>query len=352
MYTMVTALHSRIVRKILSDSLGLKKGETITVETWNSGLPFAKEVVRQARRLGCMPILIFEDEPTYLDGIKHTPKDVLGLMGKQEYGLLAATDAYVFIPGPPLGVYYKKITRDEFSNATKYNSSWYDAAGRAKLKGVRLTFGYVGSDMARFLGKPVREVVDAQLRAALVDFGKIRARAKPLAKRFEDGAPVSLRSRGVELKFKLKGELEVEDGIVDNKDVSSGQNMTYIPPGLILKEVEKNSANGKVKLSPSLTRFGVASKAVLEFKRGKLVRWSSPESQDALNTLLATISEKNRILSTFTLGLNEKFGYGFGQDRLVAGSVGIGGFGFTGILQKANATIAGTEIVSAGRLKG
>ena len=348
---MVRTLNSQVVRKILTESLSLKRGETLTVETWNSGLAFAKEVVKQARRMGCIPILIFEDEPTYLDGVKHTPNEILGLMGKHEYGLLAATSAYVFIPGPPLGVYYKRITRKEFSNATKYNSSWYDAATKAKLRGVRLTFGYVGNDMARFLGKPVREIVNAQLRAALADFGKISAKSKAFAKRFEDGAHVSLRSGGTELRFKLKGELEVEDGIVDKKEVSSGQNMAYIPPGLVLKEVDKNSAKGKVKLSPSLTRFGVASKGVLEFKRGKLVRWSSPESQDTLDKLLASISEKNRILSTFTLGLNEKFGYGFGQDRFVAGAVGIGGFGFTGILQKANATIDGTQIVTAGRLK-
>jgi leucyl aminopeptidase (aminopeptidase T) len=348
---MVSALHSQIVRKILTQSLGLKKSDALTVETWNRGLPFAKEIVRQARRMGCVPLLIFEDEPTYLDGVKHTPKDVLGLMGKHEYGLLASTDAYVFIPGPPLGAYYKRITREEFSNATKYNSSWYDAAEKAKLKGVRLTFGYVGSDMARFLGKSVQEIVRAQLRAALADFGKIGTKGKALAGRFRDGASISLRSGGMDSKFKLAGEPEVEDGIVDNSDISSGQNMTYVPPGLVLNEVDKNSASGKVKLSPSLTRLGVASGVVLEFKRGKLTKWSSSQSQDILDKLLRNIPEKNRVLSTFTVGLNDKFGYGFGQDRFVAGAVGLSGFGFTGILQKANVAIGGTQIVAAGRLK-
>ncbi len=348
---MVSDLNSQIVRKILTQSLGLKKGEALTVETWNSGLAFAKEVVRQARRMGCIPLLVFEDEPTYLDGVKHTPKDVLGLMGKHEYNLLAGTDAYVFIPGPPLGAYYKRITRKEFSNATKYNSAWYDAAEKAKLKGVRLAYGYVGSDMARFLGKPVQEVVQAQLRAALADFGKISAKGRALAKHFKDGAHVSLRAGGGELKFRLKGELDVEDGLVDAKDVSEGQNMTYIPPGLILKEVAKSSATGKVKLSPSLTRLGVASGAVLEFKNGKLAKWSSPESQDILDKLLWNIPEKKRALSVFTVGLNDKFGYGFGQDRFVAGAVGLSGFGLTGMSQKANATIGGTPIVTAGQLR-
>ncbi len=348
---MPSTLHSQIVRKILTESLSLKKGDTLTVETWNSGLAFAKEVVRQARRIGCIPILIFEDEPTYVDGIKHTPREILGQMGKHEYGLLAATDAYVFIPGPPLGVYYKRITRKEFSDATKYNSSWYDAAKKARLRGVRLTFGYVGSDMARFLGKSVREVVDAQLQAALVDFGKVRRRANALARRFQERALVSVRSGGMELKFKLRGELEVEDGVVDGKDVSSGQNMTYMPPGLVLKEVQKGSANGKVKLSPSLTRLGVASGVVLEFKRGRLVRWSSPDSQGILDKLVENVSAKNRVLSIFTVGVNDALGYGNGQDRFVAGAVAISGFGFTGILRKANATIDGAQIITTGRLK-
>jgi hypothetical protein len=93
-------LYRKVARKILVESLSVKKGESVTVETWNNGLPFARQVVLEARKMGAIPLTIFEDEDTYVEGVHKTPKDVLGKMGKQEYKLLSGTDAYVFIPGP------------------------------------------------------------------------------------------------------------------------------------------------------------------------------------------------------------------------------------------------------------
>ena len=120
-------------------------------------------------------MLILEDEEAYVDGIKNMPKKSLGTMGKHEFNLLAGTDAYVFIPGPPLGAYYSKLTGEERAAGTRYNSSWYEAAEKAKLRGVRFTAGYVGKDVASLVGKKVDQIVTHQLKAILVnsDFASI-----------------------------------------------------------------------------------------------------------------------------------------------------------------------------------
>lgn len=343
-------LYSKVARKILTESLALKKGDPLTVETWNTGLAFAKEVVRQARQMGCIPLLIFEDERTYLDGVRHTPKDILGLMGRHERGMLAATKGYVFIPGPPLGAYYRKISTRESNNATRYNPSWYESAEKARLKGARLTFGYVGKDMARALGKPVKDLVDAQLKAALVDFSKVRAKGRAVAGRFKDGASVKLRNGKSELRFKLRGEVEIEDGIVDREDISSGANMTYVPPGFVAKGIEQGTATGRVELSSTPTFFGIAKRVSLEFEKGRLVKYSSPESQEIVDRILMEVPSRARLLSRFTVGLNDLLDYGFGQDRFVSGSVRLEGFGLGAMLQKADFTVDGNRIVSAGRL--
>src|SRR5215472_16361855 len=91
-------LQSQVARKVVSESLRLNKGESVTVETWNNGMSLALAVVGEARRVGAHPIMIFEDEDTYVDGVKNAPKDALGRMGRHEYELLSATDAYFFIP--------------------------------------------------------------------------------------------------------------------------------------------------------------------------------------------------------------------------------------------------------------
>src|SRR5579871_5760805 len=53
--------YEKLANRIVNDSLRLKQGESLTIETWNSGLDFAKEVVKEARKAGAIPLLILED---------------------------------------------------------------------------------------------------------------------------------------------------------------------------------------------------------------------------------------------------------------------------------------------------
>ena len=340
-----------VATKLLNESLRVKKGETITVETWNTGLPLAREVVKQARRLGCIPVMVFEDEGIYSDGVKRSPKDVLGKMGKHEYGLLAATDVYVFIPGPPLGAYYKRITRQEYREATLYNDSWYQAAEKAKLRGVRLSFGYVGKDLAGYLGKSAGEVAKAQLRGMEADFKRIGAKGRKVSEKLRDGAWVTVITGSGELRFRLKGAGAVEDGIVDKNDIASGENVAYLPPGMAEKAVDRTSATGSVRLSPSLTRLGIAESLGLDFAHGRLAGWSSRKPAPIIDEVLKPIKEVDRVLNYITIGLNEKLGYGFGVDRFVAGSIGMSGWGFVGIVRNGTLKIDGSTVVAGGKLR-
>jgi hypothetical protein len=40
----------KVARKVLEETLHVKPGENVTVETWNNGLQFARIVVSKARR--------------------------------------------------------------------------------------------------------------------------------------------------------------------------------------------------------------------------------------------------------------------------------------------------------------
>jgi leucyl aminopeptidase (aminopeptidase T) len=343
-------LLAQIAGKILTESLGVKKGETVTVETWNTGLGLAREVVRQARRMGAIPVMIFEDERTFIDGVKGAPREMLGKMGKHEYGLLGATDAYVFIPGPPLGVYYRKVTRDQYAKATQYNSSWYQAAEKARLRGVRVSFGYVGKDLAGYLGKDADKIASAQLSAALSNFRKMKTKGVALSRKLSDQSTAILTTSAGELKFRLKGGLEIEDGLVDKNDLATGQNVAYIPPGLVSKEVVPTSARGKVKLSPSLTRLGVVDDLTLTFNGGQLTGWSPGRPAGVVDEVLASIKESNRRISLVTVGLNPKLSFGNALDRFVLGAIGISGFGFTGIVRKGTLAVGESKLVVNGTL--
>ena len=336
-------LYTKVVRKVLKETLHVQSGESVTVEAWDNGLPFARRALAEARAMGCRAILVYEDEKAYVEGVRRAPKDSVGMMGKNEYGLLAGTDAYVFVPGQALGAYSKTLKPEERAKSTRYNSSWYDAATKAGLRGARLTFGYVGRDLARYLGKTIDEVAREQLRAALVDYDEIASYAKRIASLLAEGAVANLGSGDNDLKFTLRGELEREDGVVDDEDRKTGNNMTYVPPGYVAKEIDPQGANGKVNLTRSLTKYGVIQQAELEFRRGVVVGWRSPDGAK-LRKLFDDVPPDERKLTLLAVGLNPVLRYGYGQDRLVRGAVTLAGFGFTGVVGKAKLTVGSSSV--------
>jgi len=339
-----------VAKKVLTETLRIKKGETITIETWNPGLPLAKRLVVEARKAGAVPVMMFEDEATFVESVKVTPKDVLGTMGKQEYGLLAGSDAYVFLPGPPIGTYSPRLSREEVADSTRYNRSWYEAAEKARLRGARLPFGFVGKEYARLYGKRPEEFFRHQLKAALADFSTISSNGRAIGEVMPDGAEATLSSGRGTLDFAMKGELEVEDGIVDEADVAAGSNMTYVPPGYVLKQVDSASVKGAVELSPAVTRLGLLEDARLEFEGGRIAKWTSRASKKMLDELLESVPPEKRVLSSVAVGLNTSMRYGFGQDRMVSGAVALSGFGFTGIARRATLAAGGTTVVEKGKL--
>ena len=344
------ALYEKVAKKILQETLHIKKGETLTIETWDNGLPFARRVMVEARRLGAIPVMILEDEWAYVEGVKVAPKDVLGIMGEHEHGLLGGSNAYVFIPGPPIGAYSPSLPRELVTESTKYNRSWYEAAEKARLRGARLPFGYVGNDYAKLYRKKPSEFVRHQLKAALADFPSISDRGKAIGEMMQDGDRATLRMGGAELEFTLKGEVEIEDGLVDEADVQGGYNMTFVPPGYASKQIDPTSASGTVVLSPSVTRLGLLIDAKLEFEGGRLSGWKSKASSKMLKELVEAVEPEKRSLSLITVGLNPLMKYENGQDRMVSGAIGVSGFGFSGILRSGSLSVAGRAVVQKGKL--
>ena len=324
----------------------------MTIETWNGGLDFAKEVVKESRRVGAIPLLILEDDDAYIEGLSTTPKDSLGKMGKHEYSLLSSTDAYVFIPGPPIAVYAPMIPREDGVAATAYNASWYESAEKAKVRGVRMSFGYVGKEYAKLFGKTPREIIDNQLKASLLDFEAMRAEAKPLMDKLQDGAMAELHTGSNKLTFSVKGELGIEDGIVDKTDIATNNNISAIVPGMIWKDVDPTTVSGTVKISPSVSRLGLIDEATLEFKEGKLVHWDSKnaKSKKMLDNLLEAVPEDKRVFSILSIGVNPEMKYGNAQDRIVKGSLGLAGFGFTGIVRNGALKVNGETVIEKGKI--
>lgn len=345
-------LYSRVASKLLSESLNLKKGESITIETWNNGLPFAQQVVMEARKMGAIPLVAYEDEEAFVQGAKTMDKEVLGKMGKHELGMLSGSDAYVFIPGHPLSAYYGGLSAQEKSATIGYNSEWYDAAEKARLRGVRMSFGYATKEMAKILGNPVEKIVAHQLNAFLqTDLNSLVNRGRQLARLMQEGVTCTVSSSdGSKLEFQLRGSPDIEDGVIDESDLSQGTNMHYLPPGFVSQRVDPSLATGKVKVFAT-TRFGIVKDAMLEFDSGKLVKWESKTSKKELSKTVESIEEESRKLGTMLIGMNPALKLGYGVDRFVSGSISLNVTSKLGAtVQKGSLSIDDREIVKSGKL--
>jgi leucyl aminopeptidase (aminopeptidase T) len=345
---MDASLLDQVAERVLRESLRLKKGESVTIETWNNGLPFARRALVHSRELGAVPLLIFEDEESYVEGLRMSPKDVVGKMGRHEYALLSKTDAYVFIPGPVLGG-SPKLTREEVVASTRYNRSWYRAAKAARLRGARLTFGYVGEEMARVLQKSLPDIVEHQLKASLADFWKIRANGKKLARLMKPRGEVAVRAEGEALRFRLGREQEIDDAVIDRGDVAAGNNMTNVPPGYYAREIVSNTLSGAVRMRAPLPRLGTVADIRLEFAGGKLKSWENGKSQEWLDEFVKKTPEESRTFSAAVVGLNPSMRYGYAQDRLVEGAITLFGM-FQGTTRNGSLEVDGRSLVDEGRI--
>ncbi len=345
----IDRLSSSVARIAVEKSLGIKQGETVTVETWDNGLGLARAVIREVRRVGALPVLIYEHGQDYVRTLQKIPKASLGVMGRHEYSLLKSSDAYVFIPGPAIGPYFPAISREDYIEATKYNRSWYDAAKEAKLRGIRFPLGYVGKEYASLLRQKPNKIIGEQLRACLVDFGKISESGREVLAALPDGAHVRLLSEEGVLSFTLKGESSLEDGVCDSADVVSGDNMSSLPPGQVIRGVDPKSVEGVVSVSSSVSRFGRLSDATFRFQAGVVVDYSSKRSAAVLRAMDAASSFRERALGYLMVGLNPKMRYGYGQDGVVKGAVSLT-LGFQGLVREPTMEVDGKQVVKKGRL--
>jgi leucyl aminopeptidase (aminopeptidase T) len=341
-----------LARKILSESLNVKSGESVTIETWSNGVSFASQVALEAKRIGASPLVILEDEASYIEAAKTVPKENLGNMGEHESALLSKTNAYVFIPGPPLAFYSELIDQQARSASTAYNNSWYAAAATARLRGVRLNHGYLGREAAVMLGKDLDEMVRHMIEASLCDYQEIKKRARKLTESLRDDELMVLNCRGSTLQFAFKGDLTVEDGVVDDEDLKIEENMAAIPPGIVRKQVDSKSVHGTILCDAPLTRQGMIGGVKLRFEKGQLVEWNAESNKEGLDRMIQKIPEEKRGITRASIGLNPLLKQGYSQDSFVEGIVGItvGYFGLSAVVQSAHLHGGGKTLIDNGTL--
>lgn len=237
-----------ICRTVLVKSLRLRRGESLIVETWTHMLPWAEAFVLQARRAGIRTMLLYEDEATYWRSVESSKADDLGRMPDPELAAVSKADGYVFLWGPEDRPRRNALPKAQREALTGYNSKWYQAAGRAHLRGVRIELGRATGPSAAFYGVELGGWQQMLIDASRADLGKMVREATHLADRLRRGKQIRIHhANGTDLALRLAGRAPTaDDGVVDPKDVRIGQNMASIPGGAVYVSVDEKFVEGRL----------------------------------------------------------------------------------------------------------
>lgn len=351
-------------RAVLRRSLRIRPKETVIVESWNHGLDIAREFVYQLRAIGARPMSLFEDEDGYWRAVETLPASKLGQVSKAEWSALAAADAYIFIPGPADIARYRK-NMPKAGSATAYNDEWYRRAKKTGIRGARILLGYATPERAASYGFDLQGWRANLLAAGSADFAAIGRKGRRVGKVLSSSAEVTVTApNGTDLAFRLRGRhARVYDGVVDEADVKEGEFMENVPPGTVYVIPDEGTADGTIVFDRPAYRSGLSIPDVrMEFRDGRAMWTAGANSEMILNSWNRAKGGKDR-LGFLSVGLNPLAAYGFLQDDLVAGSVGIdigdnaefGGrnrsdFSFGSQLSGATLRVGGKTLVDAGRL--
>jgi leucyl aminopeptidase (aminopeptidase T) len=322
-----------VARRILSDGVGLKRGESVIIETWNHTLPYAAACVVEARRIGARPMLLLEDETAYWRSLDVAPSIARwAKVGGPEWAALAHTDGYVFFPGPSDMPRLRSMPTAQYGQLTGYNSEWYRRARKARVRGVRCALGYASDSQATLYGVSVSDW-RAQLARGIAspDPRALRARGRKVAAKLAKGKLLRITaSNGTDLTVRLRGRRPwIDDGAVDAEDLRRGHNMAVLPAGAVAVAVHERGAMGAA-IANRPTYLGLArlDGGQWEIADSRLTGALYTEGQSAFDDRFQKAAKGKEVLSYLSIGLNPALGPGVPMvEDQEAGAVtlGIGG---------------------------
>jgi len=357
--------YEALAKSVLKNTLRVKPGENVIVETWNHGLPVAAEFVYQVRALGARSMLLFEDEEAFWRSAATIPKARLGKVGAHEWAALAEADAYVFLTGPADITRIREVGMDRYSAMTAYNAEWYKRAEKAGIRGARMGLGYVSAERARAYGLDLADWRRMMLDASTADPREIRRLGRRAQRLLSGKGHVEVTANnGTNLEFDLAGRrAHLDDGVLTPAHREAGENMAAIPAGELYVAPKEASGRGTIRFDRPVAYIGRWMRGLTFAFDGGRAKWSASEGDEIVRPQWDKGKPGKDRLGGFQIGLNPRARSGFLSDYIVAGSVYVligeneefGGrnktnFAMAGTLTGAKVTVDGTAIVEGGRI--
>jgi leucyl aminopeptidase (aminopeptidase T) len=307
-----------VARRLVTEALGLRRGEELLLATWSHTLPWATAVVSEARRQGARVTLLLEDEAAFWRSVEIAPavRRWAGPAASVRAALRRA-DALLYFPGPADRPRLRSLPPEVGGPFLGQDDLWLRLARAARVRGVRCLLGHASEAQAEHWGVPaamwrsqlVRGITEPDLSAT----GRDAARVARLLAR---GREVRIANpAGAQVTFRLRGRVPwVDDGRVDREDRRRGRWVATAPAGSVVVAIDEGSAAGTLAANrPSFLSSGRVEGGEWEIEGGRLRNYWYTEGGEAFEAEFGTAPRGRETVSLFALGLNPTLAPGVPQ---------------------------------------
>jgi leucyl aminopeptidase (aminopeptidase T) len=329
-------------------------------------LDLADEIAMECRRAGAETTTVCWSEPVWYSSLRELPLDWLRGASKTDLALLDVGTARVNLAGPADPGPMVKIPSERWAANSEGADYAYRRYAERKPRSATLALTWVTPQRARsyrFSYSTWRRATEAAL---LADYAKLSSAGMKLRELLDAAREVHVTAKnGTDLSFRLAGRGSfVDDGVIDEGDVASGNFETTLPAGHILVAPDENSAEGTVIFDlPVPYRCKFIDRLSWSFRNGQITEFKASKNADAIVPIWEkSTGDKSRI-GFFGIGFNHAARTGFLNNGIASGAVTLGvgdnstlggqnksTFAFQGTLKKSTVSLDGRTIVSEGRL--
>jgi leucyl aminopeptidase (aminopeptidase T) len=268
-----------LAARLLKNSLGLRRGQNVIINTWTHTLRAAETIAVEARRLGIRPFLLHMTESAFYEAqAVASPRDANAL-SEAEWASVAAADGYIFIPPDIEDLRRRDRLPAAHRRALEQSrEDWHRVLVRHRVPSVYLIGATTTEAMAREFGVNLHSWRQETLRACAIPSSRLRREANLIAQRLIRGRRITLtHPNGTRLELGLAGRTpHIDDGAVDTGESGGGGLATIFPGGYLSVALDEKVAEGVfVANRPSRSRHGPILGMRWTFRNGRLAGYDA-----------------------------------------------------------------------------
>ncbi|MGI5900982.1 MAG: aminopeptidase [Desulfitobacteriia bacterium] len=281
----------QLAKNIIGYSLELKKDEKLLIEVVGQDLPLAKELIKEAYRVGALPYVVQINHTLHREILKGLSVEQAQAMASWDLARMKDMQAYVGIragdnvneladvPSEKMQIYMTHYSKPVHSEQRVKHTRW-------------CVLRYPNASMAQLAEMSTEGFEDLYFKVCNLDYAKMSKAMDPLKELMEKTDQVRIVGPGTELEFSIQGLPAIKcDGKMN------------IPDGELFTAPIRDSVNGVISFNtPSLYQGFTFENIVLEFEKGRIVKATANNTQK-LNKILDT-DEGARYIGEFAFGFN------------------------------------------------